>query len=353
MNIKLALFNDRLIETQWGKNALQDGNGFRGITTCDLVKQCKLEIIKSTNTNVNKYNKKVDAFVHMAAKESGNRLVSMTLDTDWGKRIKVRRKQYKILYAGEGSMIPMDLYMKRFKFDAMVNYRLSSEIFLGHGCGAINRLVSMTKKEENKLYNPKEIFKRSGGDVAIFVSNCVGSRLKWIEALVKASKMNRLKVHSYGSCFHNVDMPFSRSKDNWFKQKMDILNKYKFSVAYENSIRDSYVSEKVFMSLEAGTIPLYHGTDKVKEMLPKGSTIYTDEFNNNVEKYINYLVQLKSNYDMFKKYFEWTLDNYRQMKIVNACKHSWQCAACGWVAKQKLERKQRKKKNKSFMKIKD
>ena len=56
---------------------------------------------------------------------------------------------------------------------------------------------------------------------------------------------------------------------------------------------------------------------------------------------------------MFKKYFEWTLDNYRQMKIVNACKHSWQCAACGWVAKQKLERKQRKKKNKSFMKIKD
>ena len=171
LKIKIALFNDRLIEAQWGGNALVKGHGFSGSIPCDLVSSCSLDIISSTNKDVNKYAN-FDGIVHMAAKESGNRLVSMSLDTNWGNRIRVKQKQFKILYAGEGSMIPMDLYVKKFKFDALVNYRLSSEIFLGHGCGAINRLASMKKEKERNFYNPKLIFNRPG-DVAIFVSNCI------------------------------------------------------------------------------------------------------------------------------------------------------------------------------------
>ena len=68
MKIKIALFNDRLIETQWGENAIINGHGFSGYIPCDLISSCILDIISSTN----KY-----ADLMAFTWRRGNRLVSM------------------------------------------------------------------------------------------------------------------------------------------------------------------------------------------------------------------------------------------------------------------------------------
>ena len=75
MKIKVALFNDKLIETQWGSSALIAGHGFQGNIKCELVHSCNFEIIPSANTDPNKF-RSFDGIVHMAAKPQGNRLVS-------------------------------------------------------------------------------------------------------------------------------------------------------------------------------------------------------------------------------------------------------------------------------------
>ena len=340
MKIKVALFNDKLIETQWGSSALIAGHGFQGNIKCELVHSCNFEIIPSANTDPNKF-RSFDGIVHMAAKPQGNRLVSMAMNTNWGNRLRIRRKQFKILYAGEGVTALMDLYFKRYKFDAMINYRLSSEIFLGHGCEAIQRIASTTTSHHRSLYDPAEVFRRPG-DVAIFVSNCVGGRLKWIRALIEASKKNLLKVDSFGSCFHNTNISSSRSNQDWFNEKMEILKRYKFSVAFENSIRDSYVSEKLFMSLEAGTIPLYYGTKKASEYVPQDSTIFLSRFMGDTSKFVNYLRDLTTDYNLFKKYFDWTVNEYKKMRIFKACQYNWQCSTCGWIARQKVKRRRKR-----------
>jgi hypothetical protein len=334
MSIRLALFNDRLIETQWGKDALLTGHGFHGeVKNCPLVKKCTLRIIRQEDPP--EAFRKYHAIVHMAAKESGHRLVSLTQTSDWqSKRLKLRKKQLKLLYAGEGSMVPMDLFKRRYKFDAMINYRTSSEIFLGHGCAAINRIAS-----QNKKYDARSVFRRSGG-VAVFISNCSGERMKWVKALIDASKAGGVPVDSYGSCYHNVDIPETRNNPNWFEEKINIMRQYKFSIAFENAVRDSYVTEKVFMSLEAGTVPLFFGSDAVKEMVPAGSIVYTNDFRGGPKHLTNYLKTLTSNFSLFAQHFEWSIDGYRNMKIVKQCKWSWQCSACGWVANQLLAKKQ-------------
>ena len=77
------------------------------------------------------------------------------------------------------------------------------------------------------LYNPKSVFERKG-DIAIFVSNCSGERMKWIEYLINFAKAlgnKTLVVDSYGGCFHNVDHPVSRNSNDWYATKIEIVAK--------------------------------------------------------------------------------------------------------------------------------
>ena len=129
--------------------------------------------------------------------------------------------------------------------------------------------------------------------------------MKWIEYLLNFAKSvtnGTLVVDSYGKCFHNVNQPVSRHQNNWYASKIEVLKNYKFSVAFENSKSDSYVTEKIFMALEAGTIPLYYGTEKVKFMVPTRSFVHTDSFSSNkkgMEDFSRHILRLKSDFDAF------------------------------------------------------
>ena len=342
-SIKIALYNDRLIKTQWGLDALKENHGFSGNIPCPLVEKCNFRIISD---DLPKSCKKCHAIVHMAAKPSNGRMVSFTRKTKWGGGIRSwfrKKKQYKLLYAGEGNMESMDNFKTEYRFDGIINYRLSSDGFLGHGGEAIRRMRTrlesgtvFTRPEGVSLYDPKSVFERSG-DIAIFVSNCSGERMKWIEYLInfaKALKNGTLAVDSYGKCFHNVDDQTSRHQKDWYAAKLKVLKKYKFSVAFENSNADSYVTEKIFMALEAGTVPLYYGTEKVKFMVPSGAAVHTNSFPSNekgMEKFARHILRLKSDFDAFSSHFRWNKTEYLSRKVVRSCKYNWQCNTCAWV----------------------
>jgi hypothetical protein len=56
--------------------------------------------------------------------------------------------------------------------------------------------------------------------------------------------------------------------------KWETLRAYKFNLVIENSLEDWYVSEKIFDSLICGCFPVYHGSNKVFDVLPADSFYY-------------------------------------------------------------------------------
>ena len=58
------------------------------------------------------------------------------------------------------------------------------------------------------------------------------------------------------------------------KNKIDFLKNYKFSICFENSKKDGYISEKLFDAFEAGTIPIYFGDDSVTKLINNRAYIH-------------------------------------------------------------------------------
>ena len=109
------------------------------------------------------------------------------------------------------------------------------------------------------------------------------------------NELNKYKKIDMGGTFlNNVNGPV--------KNKIKFLSSYKFSIAMENSEGDGYVSEKIFDSFIAGTIPIYYGDYTVDEYINPKSFIlikneknmkdkieYIKDIDNNIEKYMNIL----------------------------------------------------------------
>jgi hypothetical protein len=51
--------------------------------------------------------------------------------------------------------------------------------------------------------------------------------------------------------------------------KWKTVSQYKYSLVIENSTDDYYISEKIFDALICGSMPIYHGSNKIFEVLPK------------------------------------------------------------------------------------
>ena len=74
------------------------------------------------------------------------------------------------------------------------------------------------------------------------------------------------KVDSGGAFRNNIGMRVVN--------KLKFLSDYKFSLCFENSKADGYISEKLSDAFEAGTIPIYYGDDTVLELINNRSYIH-------------------------------------------------------------------------------
>ncbi len=87
------------------------------------------------------------------------------------------------------------------------------------------------------------------------------------------------------------------------ERKKPILEKYKFSICYENARNISgYITEKIFDCLFAGCVPIYWGANNITEHIPKECFIDKREF----DTYENLYSHIKNMSD--KKYLQY-LDN--------------------------------------------
>ncbi|OVA15676.1 Glycosyl transferase [Macleaya cordata] len=133
---------------------------------------------------------------------------------------------------------------------------------------------------------------------AAFISNC-GARNFRLQALEMLEKSN-VKIDSYGGCHRNRD---GRAVD-----KVDALKHYKFSLAFENSNEEDYVTEKFFQSLVAGSVPVVVGAPNILDFAPSpGSVLHIKELDDvpSVAKTMKYLAE---NPDAYNQTVRWKYD---------------------------------------------
>ncbi|XP_027920317.1 glycoprotein 3-alpha-L-fucosyltransferase A [Vigna unguiculata] len=154
---------------------------------------------------------------------------------------------------------------------------------------------------------------------AAFISNC-GARNFRLQALEGLEKSN-IKIDSYGGCHRNRDGRVN---------KVEALKHYKFSLAFENSNEEDYVTEKFFQSLVAGTVPVVVGAPNIQDFAPSpGSILHIKEIEDieSVAKTMRYLAENPEAYNQSLRWkYEGPSDSFKAL-VDMAAVHS-SCRLC-------------------------
>jgi alpha-1,3-fucosyltransferase 10 len=117
-----------------------------------------------------------------------------------------------------------------------------------------------------------------------------------------AELMRHVRTDSYGRQLNNRTMA---GPDLGSTSKLATIQRYKFTLALENSIAPDYVTEKFFDPLLAGSVPVYRGAPNVAELAP-GPKSYIDAADFRGPKELaDYLCHLDQNAAAYGEFFNW------------------------------------------------
>ena len=77
----------------------------------------------------------------------------------------------------------------------------------------------------------------------------------------------------------SIENIFDEKYKGYVDDKLEVTSKSKFVLAYENAIRNDYVTEKIFDVLKSGFVPIYLGAPNIEEYVPKDCFINKQDFN--------------------------------------------------------------------------
>ena len=144
--------------------------------------------------------------------------------------------------------------------------------------------------------------------IAWIVSHCdaASKRMQFVQRLKKY-----VNVDIYGQCGTNLQ---GICKWKWTNQNdtgknnpyclHEIVKKYKFYLAFENSLCEDYISEKAAQFMNIASVPIIMSNAKVEQYLPKNSYINIFDFKT-IQDLANHILYLDDNFDEYFKYFTW------------------------------------------------
>ena len=149
---------------------------------------------------------------------------------------------------------------------------------------------------------------KSKGDIGLVMylqsdCNAPSDRDTYVEELMKY-----VKVDSYGECVHNKDLPEHLRDPVTGMNSPDLIKiqeQYKFVLAIENAIADDYITEKLWRTFKAGSVPIYKGSPTVLDWTPGNqSLILATNFSSPKElaKYLLHLDEHDEEYDKYLSY---------------------------------------------------
>ena len=142
------------------------------------------------------------------------------------------------------------------------------------------------------------------------------------------------KVDSLGKCCNNK---YWGPNNKTVQDKIAILSNYKFHLAWENQYSAEYVTEKVYHSLLAGSIPVYVGPLDITRFVPPDSIIDARKFSFNMSLLADYLNHLLRNETALNRYHTWRSEStlLKFEKIFSGTKTSKECRVCRFLLAKK------------------
>ncbi|KAM7515295.1 hypothetical protein LguiA_004878 [Lonicera macranthoides] len=158
-------------------------------------------------------------------------------------------------------------------------------------------------------------------------SRCLPQRNRLAKSL-----LSLLPHHSFGKCLNNVgglDMALSlypecikdsTAPPQWWDHLHCAMSHYKFVLAIENTVTESYVTEKLFYALDSGAVPIYFGAPNVWDFVPPHSIIDGSTFRS-MEELASYVRALANDPIAYAEYHAWrrcgVLGNYGKARAAS------------------------------------
>ena len=138
-------------------------------------------------------------------------------------------------------------------FDLEMSYRQSADIWIPY--------IPADFDEKIEQYDPSP----RRHLCCAFVSSTFdqSKRRDYIKALSE-----KLNVHSYGRFMRNRRLWWDRG----LQTKLNILRKYGYTLAFENSITPDYITEKFYHPLMMGSVPVYLGAPNIQDFAPAANS---------------------------------------------------------------------------------
>jgi len=164
------------------------------------------------------------------------------------------------------------------------------------------RLKNHGVPPSKKNIDLKKIIKEKKKFCNFIYSQEINARNNFFKELSKYEK-----IDSPGRCMNNMppignhkDPKKSRLTNNWVEEKLNFINNYKFTIAFENKFISGGVTEKLTHPMLVNSIPIYVGHPSVvKEFNPK-SFINFNEFKN-MKEFINFIMKVDKDDELYEK----------------------------------------------------
>ncbi|CAI7884085.1 unnamed protein product [Closterium sp. NIES-53] len=136
----------------------------------------------------------------------------------------------------------------------------------------------------------------------------------WRDDLASAVLAALPRHHSFGACRNNM-RPITEQKahpgcrsepDTWQSRAHCVMSRYKFVLAIEGAVLPGYVTEKLFIPLEAGTVPIYYGAPDAFNYAPPYSFINLRDFSK-FTQLAALIERLSSNTSEYLDYHAWRI----------------------------------------------
>jgi alpha(1,3/1,4) fucosyltransferase len=149
-----------------------------------------------------------------------------------------------------------------------------------------------------------QLVKKESEDFCCFVySNNVKHRNAFCRKL-----SNYKKVDCGGGCLNNVG--------GKVKNKLEFQKKYKFCIAYENSVQPGYTTEKILQAYQSNCIPIYYGSETIKDDFNPKTFINAHDFDNNNDL-INYIKKVDTDESLYNSYMNKPIFSKKWLDIFN------------------------------------